>query len=825
MSRSASFICTTAAIAVAACGFVVTSTAIAQGAEQRFDIPEQSLSKALLELSRQSGVNIVVDPGVVAGKRAPAVVGGRSVDETLAKLLEGTGLVAERSSNNTVVVKESSDQRSDSLETVNVFGTTIEDPILSSRTGDTLRERPQSITVVTRERLDQQNLNSVAAALEQTTGITITNVSFTTQEFYSRGFLVRSIQLDGGAPFVFNNFGYNQLPDLSIYEQVEVIRGADALFSGNGKPGGTIQLVRKRPKAESEFGFSVSAGRWDTFRAQLDATGTVGFDGALRGRVVYVKEDAGSFLDVADTERDLLYGALEADLSESTQVMVGATYDQRVAPHGGFGLPRYTDGRDLGLPRSTVFTADWARFDTKTLDIFGRLDQKIGDRWSVRLNVTRTEQQMRNLRVFGYGAVDVSTGLLPAIYGGDEEFEPTQELVDITLKGSFELFGRTHKVAVGADWQNIDSGGIAWAYPAVTGVDPYGFDPSSIPVPARSVIPNQDIVWGQQQSGAYVSLSLQITDPLRILGGARYSNYEYEYGYDNLNASGAVTGGFYQKYEDRDVVTPYFGFTYELSGGWIGYGSYGESFESQASYISGIADPAAPSGVRFGSAVDPKTGESVEFGIKGGLWNGRAATQFAVYRIREVKAAVLDQSFAPQSSAGVNCCYVAQGETESRGVDMEINGVLLKDWNVFAGYTFNENEYKAGYDALGSTFMPQTPRHLFKLWTTYKLPGALDRWEAGLGLNTQSRTYVRGNVITYDPVTGSSTGQAQYSFTQGGYTLLSARVQYEINDRWSAALNLTNITDKTYYQTVGTSAWSNWYGAPRGYMVTLRGKF
>ncbi|MBL8267965.1 STN domain-containing protein, partial [Steroidobacter sp.] len=138
MSKSVSFLCTTAAIAMAACSFVVTSTSYAQGAEQRFDIAEQSLSKALLELSRQSGVNIVVDPNIVAGKRAPALVGGRSVDEALAKLLEGSGLVAERSSDNTVVVKEQPQRHTDALETVNVFGTTIEDPILSSRTGDTL---------------------------------------------------------------------------------------------------------------------------------------------------------------------------------------------------------------------------------------------------------------------------------------------------------------------------------------------------------------------------------------------------------------------------------------------------------------------------------------------------------------------------------------------------------------------------------------------------------------------------------------------------------------------------------------------------------------
>ncbi|MBL8265445.1 TonB-dependent receptor domain-containing protein, partial [Steroidobacter sp.] len=190
-----------------------------------------------------------------------------------------------------------------------------------------------------------------------------------------------------------------------------------------------------------------------------------------------------------------------------------------------------------------------------------------------------------------------------------------------------------------------------------------------------------------------------------------------------------------------------------------------------------------------------------------------------------VNTAILDPGYAPISMSGVNCCYLAQGETQSRGADFEINGSLTRDWNVFAGYTYNENEYKKGFTTSGAAFMPQTPRHLFKLWTTYKLPNRFDQWELGLGVNAQSKTYVQGTVITYDLGTGTALGSAPYSFTQGGYTLLSARVQYEINDHWSAALNLTNITDKTYYQTVGTSAWANWYGAPRGYMVTMRGKF
>ncbi|MHC9085830.1 TonB-dependent siderophore receptor [Luteimonas sp. RIT-PG2_3] len=793
----------------------------------RFEIPAQSLATALNALAKQGGVQIMSSGVNLVGRETNEIVGEYTLEQALDALLAGTELEYSVSGANTIVVRRqaqggtSSQSPDRTLGTVEVVGVRIDDPILSSRIGDSLRERPQSVSIVTRERLDEQNLNSVASALEQTTGITVANVSFTTQEFYSRGFAISSVQVDGGAPFVFNNFGYNQLPDLAIYEQVEVLRGADALFSGNGEPGGTIQLVRKRPTANKQVELRASYGSWDNVRNELDASAPLGFDGRLRGRMVYLTEDAGSFQNVAKSSRDLVYGVLEVDVTPTTRVSLGGSFDKRKAPHGGFGLPRYADGRDLGLPRSTVLSAIWAGFDTKTSEIFASVDQNIGDRWNLRLNAMRSRQEMRNLKQYTYGSVSFNEALgrdnIEDMYGSDEQFTPIQRLVDLTLRGSFDLFGRTHNLAIGADWQDIQSGGPNWAGTYYSNIDPFNFDPWAYPQPARTRIPNSMITWGQKQNGIYVSSSFQVSDPMKILVGARYSNYQYEYGYDNFDTTtGAVTGGYYQSYEDRDILTPYAGFTYELPRNWIAYGSYSEAFQSQASYRKGPFP---------GESVEPKTGENLEFGIKGELMSGRAATQLAIYRIQRQNEAILDPSFPPQNTGGMSCCYLGQGTVESRGLDAEINGKLTDRWSLFAGYTFNQNEYGGGYEENGSAYMPQTPRHLFKLWTTYGFDGALEGLKIGGGATVQSDSYVSGTVVIFDPDGNAVGDPVPYRFTQGGYTVLSARAEYPLSKTWSVGLNINNLLDKTYYQTLGTSVWSNWYGAPRSFTASVRAKF
>ncbi len=824
------------------------------------DIGAQPLVDALNALAHQAGLQLLFDAGVPAQNRmAPRLEGSFTAEAALQKLLADSDLRYEFLDRRTVTIRSASaastgvtqpgaaggldpagaaerlrlaraedeqtptDAKSasgDGLEEVVVKGTTIDDPILSSRLGDSLRERPQSVSIVTRERLEEQNLHDLGAALEQTTGITVTKESQLKQYFYSRGFKITDIHIDGGASISMSEGGGDDQEvtlDLALYEQVEVLRGADALFAGNGEPGGTIQLIRKRPTATGQLGAEVSMGSWDRYRGQLDVAGPIALDGRVRGRAIYMNERAGSYKDaLISGNHNLLYGILETDLTDSTLLSFGGSYSKSLQPIDGFGLPRYSDGRDLELPRSTSLSPDWSRADTEDGEVFARLDQQLGESWSLRINAMRTRKEGDYLYYYPWGAVDPVTLEGAYLYPVNTVNTYVQSVADATLKGSFELWGRTQKVILGVDWQEKDTRGPQW-YGDGYAYNPFEFDPGAYAVPGRPSIPSVMKDFGNSQNGIYAGLSLQVAQPLRILMGARYSNYDYSSDWSYLDATtGEVTFRERQSFKEKDVLTPYAGFTYDISKSWVGYGSVAEVYQSQGYSLSGPPP---------GNPLDPKTGRNVELGVKGGLGDGRAFTQFAVYQIDLSHVALEDLRYPFQPNpAGNWCCYVAEGEIRSRGFDAEINGNVTDRWTLFMGYTWNENEYRSGFsgDQLGTVFMPQTPEHLFKLWTTYRFAGDLERLTVSAGLNGQSKNFSQGTVTLYDS-TGAPTGSAPFKFTQDAYAVVNVRAAYTINDRWSLSLNLNNLLDEKYYQTVWSSAARNWYGTPRNFTLSLRG--
>ncbi|MBL8266570.1 TonB-dependent siderophore receptor [Steroidobacter sp.] len=788
----------------------------------KLDIPAGDLTAALRMLATQSGVEFVYSPDQLKGIRTDGARGELTTQQAVQKLVEGTALeVTVHPSGAILISVPASDAARSSVEgqidEVFVHGTTITDPILSSRTGETLKDRPQSVSIVTREQLEEQNLNSVSAVLEQTTGVTVVQQSNTNAFFYSRGFSIDSFQIDGGSPIRVNNIGYSQMADMAIYEQVEVVRGADALFSGNGEPGGTVHLVRKRPTKNDQVSLSASIGRWDNYRGELDASGPVAWDGRVRGRVVYMQERSRFFQEsIEDSKnRSLIYGVLETDLTPSTLLTVGGSYDDSQSPFAGFGLPRYGDGRDLRLPRERGLTADWSRLDSTTTGFFARIEQQLGDRWSLRLNTMRDRRDTDYNFLVAFSAVNPVTSLLN-MYLDNGVGRTVQDVADITLRGSFDLWGGTHRVAVGADWQDSAIRARRYGSGVVATANPFAFDSNAFTEPGRTPFPIGMESFGQKQNGIYANISFQVLQPMRVLAGARYSNFSSWNDYFTFGTAGQTLTSALIRYQDRDVLTPYFGVTYELPSSWVVYGSYSEAFQSQATNLAGPLP---------GQPLDPMTGENIEFGLKGDLGDGRAATQLSVYQIERVNQAVLDSSYAPGTGGlGSTCCYLSQGVVQSRGADIEVSGRLQRRWNLIAGYTYNENEYKSGYRSnLGASYMPRTPTHMLKLWSTYQFDGALDRLKVGGGVNAQSRTSIVGSLATYNPVTGQLLTSTPYSFHQDPYATVSLRGEYEFNDTWSLALNLTNVFDKTYYRTLGDARRGNWYGEPRSFILSLKG--
>ena len=153
-------------------------------------------------------------------------------------------------------------------------------------------------------------------------------------------------------------------------------------------------------------------------------------------------------------------------------------------------------------------------------------------------------------------------------------------------------------------------------------------------------------------------------------------------------------------------------------------------------------------------------------------------------------------------------------------MDIEVSGEIVSGWQILAGYTFNDNQNKAD----SGRYSTVTPKHLFKLWSSYALKGSLSGLKLGGGLTAQSSNYQRGFTKSYIPGVGFAGPDIPFNVIEPGYVLVDLFAQYRLNKNWSATLNVNNIFDKKYYQTVTSNnpGAGNWYGAPRNFLLSMQ---
>ena len=191
---------------------------------------------------------------------------------------------------------------------------------------------------------------------------------------------------------------------------------------GAGNPAATVNLVRKRPQREFSFNGSVSAGSWDRYRAEADLGGPLNDSGSVRGRIVSAVEDRGYFYDVADQQSALLYAIGEVDLGPQTVLSAGVQTQRIRSTTNMAGVPRYKDGGDIGLSRSTYLDAAWDRFNWDTTRVFADLEHRFGQGWTAKVSANYLTADS-NLKYAGaYGAIDRQTGLGSRLMGGAYKF-------------------------------------------------------------------------------------------------------------------------------------------------------------------------------------------------------------------------------------------------------------------------------------------------------------------------------------------------------------------------------------------------------------------
>lgn len=769
--------------------------------QRAYDVPPGTLAEALSRYAGQAGVSLSFDASLLASHNSTGLQGRYEVDAGFAALLTGTGWQAvPAGEQGTYVLRRAAP--TSMLSPVTVTGASADPagPYVAhqttlGRTAQTLRETPQSVHVMTQARMEEQGLTSLTDVLAATPGVISAPTNPIHGPFYIRGHELNSIQFDGISTD-FSGGGGNSgaasrtLPNLAMFERVEVQRGASGLFNSTGSPAGAINLVRKRPSDRWRTGLLAEATSFGGYRLEGDTGGPLNETGTVRGRVVLSMEDHRFSYSPGRKRTGLLYGILEADLGPDTLLTVGGSVERLRAVPWINGLARRADGSDPGYSRDLALAPSWNRWDTDVYQGFASLAHRFSPDWQLTLsaNYQDMDTDMHYGFVTGaYGSAGPGNARLASM---DYVLKSHQLALDLLLEGRYQAFGRSHELILGASTLNQQYRyGSASNAPSIVNID--SFDPNAIPEPPRHDI--TDLAKNKaRQSALFASTRIHLSDPLKLMLGARLSNWRN----DSWNAAGMMSG----RQRERNVITPYGALTYDFNDQWTAYASVSEIFRPQ-----GQRDAS-------GATLDPVRGRNYEVGLKGTLLDERLNVAMALFRIDEQNRAVLDPANpAPcaGSLTGVDACYVAAGETRSEGVDLEIGGQPLPGWDLVAGYTYNTARYRKDPANDGEQISPLTPRHLLRVWSRYQFAGAMDQWSVGVGVNVQSRTHATAGTVRV---------------TQPGYAVWNARIGYRINDQWSAALQLNNLFDKRYYQRVGAVNGS-YYGDPFNAVLTLRGRF
>lgn len=655
-----------------------------------------------------------------------------------------------------------------------------------------LKETPQLVSVITRQQMEDQNLTQLTDVVAQTAGLTINqggNIGSDNSPIYARGQQVDNYLLDG-VKLLSSYSNIFQSQDTALFDRVEIVRGANGLMTGAGTASASINMVRKKPLQDFKASVSASAGSWDTYRTDIDVSSPLNQSGNIRGRAVLAYQDGNSYIDRYSEERKVAYGVIEADLTDRTKASLGVSYQQiDISGIARGGLPSYyNDGTLINWSRSDSAAASWAYSNRATTGYFADIEHQFNEYWKLKGTVARTITASDEVvgYTYSYAGIDKQTGAGAMLYATRWDYEPTQDLFNLTLNGSFELFNQTHDVIIGTTYTKSENerptysgwnNGMSWDGNLDNIFSWNGSNPNR---PATQI----DGWYGSDETSMSVfgAMRLKPTDDLAVILGARVEDWQrIKKDHSNTSNTTEIT-----PQEENGEVIPYIGLTYDLTDHWTTYASYTNIFLPQDKKTI------------TGSYIDPLTGNSTEFGIKGEFFDKQFNVGAAIYQTKEDnKAIALDIPSTDGSTV-----YRAESGTESRGIELEATGKITNLWQISASFSRNLSQ-----DSNGDTLNSNIPNNTAKLFTTYTLPYLNEALTIGGSLRWQSKIYsdeTRPNFVD--------------TFTQNSYTLVDLMARYKINDNLLLNFNLNNLFNEKYHLATTNS----YYGAPTNFRVAVK---
>ncbi|MBW4332184.1 TonB-dependent siderophore receptor [Stakelama sp. CBK3Z-3] len=643
-----------------------------------------------------------------------------------------------------------------------------------------LRETPQSVTTINRERIDDFALNNVNDLLDQAVGVTVERAETDRVEYTSRGFDITNFQVDGiGLPLLFS-IQYGDL-DTTLFDQVQVVRGANALMTGVGNPSATINYVRKRPTDDFHLSLSGQIGSWDDRRVDADVNVPLDSQGKVAARLIYAHEKQDSYLDYRKTDREVYGALLSWKITPELKATAGYSRQENNVEGNLWGaLPLlYTDGTRIDYPSSASTSAPWTYWNHTTQSAFAELAYTLPGGWSARGVFTYNHKDREGVLLYAYGYPDRETHQGIAGMAGRYPDTEDQYIGDLYASGPFTLFGREHELSFGfstarRDYTEAEAfSSDAITYPGIPGLDDFTIAEPGFP----EATPQADTT--DKLTRLYGAAHLNFTDRLKAVVGASAMW---------LTTSGESYG--VDAGRDASKVSPYAGLVFDLTRHISLYGSYTNIFNPQSEVDINR------------QRLDPAKGSSIEGGVKTEWLNGHLYATAALFRAKQKGlaeyAGILDNGDS----------YYTGVDTTSKGFEVEVAGRITDNWTLSGGYTGLDIEDQNGADT--RTYLPTKS---FKLASTYTVPdlrnfqiGAQMRWQNDI-------TSTDSSVQAYGGVDGDVV------IRQKGYAIVDMTAAIDVVDHVRARVNVRNVTDHKYLNSL---IWGQaFYAAPRSVLFSL----
>ena len=751
--------------------------------QRRYDIAAQSLAGALGTFGAQSGIQVSFDAALARDLRAPALKGQMSERQALTQLLQGSGLGWSLTPERTLLLfpqpqgavnlAPSTIHGSGELEFAGgpVQGYRATRSATATKTDTALRDIPQAVQVVSRQVIEDQQLDRLGDALANVSSVQRGNThGGSSESFVIRGFHATSYAIDGMAlnPLVSRP---EALSDLANVERVEVLKGPASVLYGRGNPGGLINLVTRKPSFTPEASAKVQAGSGDFYRLEANAGGALDSAQTLAGRVTVASQTDRGFRDTfRDSKHTYVAPTLRWQPTEATRVDAGLEYIDQTSPFDRGAIPINSK---INLPADRYLHEAWARDKADKFSAWYRAEHDLNDTWTLR-QMTRWDDSHKDRYVVDLrGLSDDERTLNRRATDGEESIQ--------TLDMQFEAIARfatgsvQHTALMGfeyIDGQRDTSSARASLAPLDIFAPVYGATPGAFAF-------QEKVRYDLQSYSLYLQDQIDLNEQWKLLVGARYD--------DTRQTSRALDAGLRTTRTDVDPeqLSPRLGVVYQPADWLALYASYSTSFTPQTAKT------------RSGRVLDPEEGVQYEIGARFDIIPEQLSATLAAFEIVRENVAATD----PDDSE-----YAVQtGEQRVRGIELDVSGNPLPGWNLIGNVSVLDAKVTQDTVIAEGNRLTGVATLSGSLWSSYQLQEGPLR---GLGLGA--------GVIFVGP----REGDLDNSYDVAGYARLDASVFYDINEHVRVSLNGRNLTDRKYIETVATTD-GNYYGDPAHVLGTL----